>query len=175
MNVWKRLNSVWNRPERRGEQLIRAALRGWNMPQCEPTSGMWAVVAPPKDTYRTKVFLWADGDHVRCTATSDLCIDRGLLRRELLLQLLERNQPEDSGAFGLVSLMEDRLIVLDHWIDPRLTTPIHLRSTVERMLVRYQRMVTRLYSMELIMTGPEPFEPCPMPSAGNPAGRSRTD
>jgi hypothetical protein len=173
MNIWNVLNRVSERPERRAERLIRSALRGWNIPICEPEPGMWAVVALPKDTYRTKVFLWAQGELVRCVATSDICVDRGLLRRELLLQLLEANRPEEPGVFALVPQFEDRFVALAHVADPRSTTPVELRRTVERMMERFQGMVTRLYSMELIITGPEPFKAGPpaCPHVGKPAWR----
>lgn len=142
---------------RRNEDLIRRVLRGMRHPVVPMEDGMWVAVAPPRNTYRTSLYLWADGERIRCEATAPLFIERDLLGRELLLQLLESNTAMEPGVFRLSARGDERIVALADAVDARTTSERELRVRCERLIERYQRLIARLYAMEVIIPGPEPF------------------
>lgn len=147
--------------KRRIEEMIARVVRGMRYPVVPMDDGMWVAVAPPRNTYRTSLYVWADGGRIRCEATAPLFIERDLLGRELLLQLLESNTAMEPGVFRLSARGEERIVALADAIDARTTSERELRIRCERLIERYQRLIARLYAMEVIIPGPEPFTASP--------------
>lgn len=161
MTVWNLLNQIRETPAQRSDRLIRETLRTSSLPVVDLGDGMRAVVAPPRNTYRTKVYVWPRGRFVRCQAATDMVIERDLLGREMMLQILEANGPDQPGVFWLVPDNDDRVVCLGSEVDSRETTAAELQELIGDLLARFERMVTRLYAMGLIIEGPEPFGPAP--------------
>lgn len=161
MTVWKFLNRFLETPSQRADRLIRETLRTSSLPVADLGDGMRAVVAPPRNTYRSRVYVWAYGGAIRCQAATDIAIERNWVGREVAIQLLEANLPGLPGVFSLVPDGDERIVVLGTEVDARETTAAELRKLIDDLLVRFERMVARLYAMDLIIAGPEPFSSAP--------------
>jgi hypothetical protein len=81
--VWNILNEIRETPGQHADLLIGEALRKSALPVVDLGDGLRAVVAPPRNTYQTKVFVWPRGQFVRCQAATDMVIERELLGREV--------------------------------------------------------------------------------------------
>jgi len=144
-------------PKARSEALLRAAMTHLPQATLYGDSGMVIVSGPPTATYRPSVYAWAEDDGVYCLATAQIVVDRDWLPHELLLQLLEENHPERPGRFWLMNWKGERMVTLAEVLPPGLLTADALARRIEALRTRFADIVQRLYALDLLITGPEPY------------------
>ena len=152
------LGSRRERPQVETERLICRVLKSFALPTLETEPGLWSVVAERRDTYRVSLFLWAVDAKLHCMAGCEIAMERELVPRELMLQLLEENHRCEDSSFRLVTREDQRRVVLGRVIDTRWFPESELPHLGETLIERLQRMVTKLYGMGLIISGPEANE-----------------
>jgi hypothetical protein len=155
MSLFRWFNrSVKQREQTKSEAIIRRVVRLFDLPVVESEPGLWSVVGTCRDTYRVCLFIWADERKLNFMATCQLSVERELLPRELLLTVLEENHRLEQGAFRLVPREDRRLLVLGQILDNDIFSEPKLFHLGQTLIERMQRMVCKLYGMELILDGP---------------------
>ena len=81
-----------------------------------------------------------------------------------LYQLYGLLQAAESGQRGYVITQDDRFVSLEAEAAASETTVEQLRTLILQLLTRFDEMVGRLYAMDLVIAGPEPFTPSPSSS-----------
>ena len=150
----------FNRPSRqraatKSEAVIRRVVQSFRGPTMEVEPGLWSVTAERRNTYQVSLFLWAQDESICCMAGCEIAIERDLIPRELALMLLEENHRFEAGSFRLVPRDEKRLVVLGRTIDTRTFPEQDMHHLGEVLIEHMQRMVCKLYGMELIISGSE--------------------
>lgn len=159
MNLFDWFRRAVRRPvQATSEAVIRRVVRSLTLPAMEIEPGLWSVTAERRNTYRVTLYLWAQEEKIHCKAACGMSIERDLIPRELLLLLLEENHRFDDGAFRLSPHGDRHTVVFGRVVDTRAVSESELRLLGETLIERMQRMVCKLYSMDLIISGPEPRE-----------------
>ena len=139
------------------EQLLRSAVA--KLPRAEHLgrAGVWVVPGAVQATYRPLAVLWPEAGGVDCVVTANIVFDRDFLPRELLLQILEANRAELPGRFWLMPWKGQRMVTLADFIPTGTVTGPELARRIDQLLKRYGDVVQRLYALDLLLEGPEPF------------------
>ena len=135
------------------ESFIRRSLPAIGLPFREIEPRLWVIQAPPLDTYSVTLSIWAEQNNIQLIAASELCVERDLLPRDLLLNLLESPRFE-YGFFRLVPVDQKQLVVLSGSLNAQRCSIESLRLIGEAMIEHMQMMICRLYAMDLIIAGP---------------------
>jgi len=144
-------------PKATAEQLLRSAVADLKNAAHIKEAGLWVVPGLTVATYRPLAVLWAEVGGVDCVVSANIVFDRDFLPRELLLQTLEANRTDEPGRFWLMPWKGERMVTLADFIATGTVTGPELARRIERLNARFGDLVQRLYALDLLLEGPEPF------------------
>lgn len=139
----------------KSEAIIRRVMSRMPYPMMEIERGLVSVTADRRDTYQVSLFAMVDDEKISFMAASGISVERDLIPRELILLLLEENHRYVHGSFQLVTLDENRQVVLGRTVDPRYYPEAKMKRLGESLIENMQKMVRKLYAMGVIISGPE--------------------
>ena len=147
-------------PKAAAEQLLQSAVADLKHAEHVKESGVWIVPGTAQATYRPFAVLWSHAGGVDCVVTAKIVFDRDFLPRELLLQTLEANRTDEPGRFWLMPWKGERMVTLADFVPTGTVTGPELARRIERLNARFGDLVQRLYALDLLLEGPEPFVHC---------------
>ena len=143
--------------QKKSEAAIARVTKSLNHETTKPKASLWVVFAEQRDTYQSKLHIWAEGARIFVVASCELCIERDLVTRELALFLLEENCRIQEATYQLVAVREKSMVALSRIVDSRGLKDAELQRIITWTLETFQLMVCKAFAMGLIIEGPHEY------------------
>lgn len=133
---------------------IERLIQSLGMPAKKEQGGIWTLLADIRDTYQVRLSVFTRDQKLHLIASSEACIERDLISREILLMLLEWNSRLENSSFRLVEMDESRIIAISRAIDVRNFPPDELTTAARNIVETMQLFICKGVAMGGLIQGP---------------------